>query len=67
MQMDAPDLDQLKSGTSVVSTEDSTEEATDAPPNDSTSPIHGGRDAERAIAIASNDIINMLKRMLSRR
>jgi hypothetical protein len=67
MQMDTPDADQLKMGTAVVSTEELADEATDSPPNDSTSPIHGGRDAERAIAIASNDIINMLKRMLARR
>jgi hypothetical protein len=67
MQMDAPDLDQMKSGTPVVSTETSVITELDPPPNDSTSPIHGGRDAERAIAIASNDIISMLKRMLARR
>lgn len=41
MQMDAPDLDQLKTGTSVVSTEQSVLTELDPPPNDSTSPIHG--------------------------
>lgn len=59
--------DALKPGAKVVSTETSVITELDPPPNDSTSPIHGGRDTDRAIASASNDIINMLKRILARR
>jgi hypothetical protein len=39
MQMDAPDTDEIKTGTDVVSTEDAL-----SPPGDSKSPIHGGED-----------------------
>ena len=39
MQMDAPDTDEIKTGTDVVSTEDSL-----SPPGDSRSPIHGDED-----------------------
>jgi len=39
MQMDAPDTDEIKTGTDVVSTEDAL-----SPPGDSQSPIHGGGD-----------------------
>jgi hypothetical protein len=44
MSMDTPDADQLKMGTAVVSTEGSVITELDPPPNDSTSPIHGGQD-----------------------
>lgn len=40
MQMDAPDTDEIKTGTDVVSTE----EDMMMPPNDSRSPIHGDED-----------------------
>jgi hypothetical protein len=46
MSMDTPDADQLKMGTAVVSTEGSVITELDPPPNDSTSPIHGGQDHE---------------------
>jgi hypothetical protein len=65
MQMDAPDLDQLKSGTPVVSTETSVITELDPPPNDSNSPIHGGR--SNSDHGEHNEIISLLKRMLSRR
>lgn len=41
MSMDTPDTDELKTGTSVVSTEDTTEEDMMVPSNDSSSPING--------------------------
>jgi hypothetical protein len=46
MSMDTPDTDELKMGTAVVSTEQSVITELDPPPNDSTSPIHGGQDCE---------------------
>ena len=46
MSMDTPDTDELKTGTAVVSTEGSVITELDPPPNDSTSPIHGGQDCQ---------------------
>ena len=65
MSMDTPDTDELKAGTAVVSTENSVLNELDPPPNDSTSPIHGGR--ANSDHGEHNEIISLLRRMLSRR
>lgn len=57
--------DALKPGAKVVSTETSVINELDPPPNDSTSPIHGGR--EGSSHGEHNEIISLLRRMLARR
>ena len=57
--------DALKPGAKVVSTENSVLNELDPPPNDSTSPIHGGR--ANSDHGEHNEIISLLRRMLSRR
>jgi hypothetical protein len=57
--------DALKPGAKVVSTETSVITELDPPPNDSTSPIHGGR--SNSDHGEHNEIISLLRRMLSRR
>jgi hypothetical protein len=63
MSMDTPDTDELKMGTAVVSTEQSVITELDPPPNDSTSPIHGGNNSHGD----HNEIISLLKRMMGKR
>ena len=57
--------DALKPGAKVVSTETSVITELDPPPNDSTSPIHGGR--SNSDHGEHSEIISLLRRMLSRR
>jgi len=59
MQMDTPDAAQLKTGTSVVSTEQSVITELDPPPNDSTSPIHGDNNHDGI----SKLLVHRLKRL----
>ena len=55
--------DALKPGAKVVSTETSVITELDPPPNDSTSPIHGGNNSHGE----HNEIISLLKRMMGNR
>jgi hypothetical protein len=59
MAMDTPDAAQLKTGTSVVSTEQSVITELDPPPNDSTSPIHGDNNHDGI----SKLLVHRLKRL----
>jgi hypothetical protein len=59
MSMDTPDANDLKAGTSVVSTEDSVITELDPPPNDSNSPIPGDNDHDEI----SKLLVHRLKRL----
>lgn len=59
MQMDTPDATDLKTGTSVVSTENSVITELDPPPNDSTSPITGNNNHDEI----SKLLVHRLKRL----